>query len=98
ALGARTDLVVASLLYEKKDHVLEQAMRAYCRLPILAEGQDHPPLAPGASKTVHRYSSINFSRALTQLAVLRFDLVVTDFVYMAPHAQLFEGGLRVLSE
>jgi hypothetical protein len=98
ALSERTDLVVASLLYEQKDDTLKAAMRPYCRLPILAEWQDCLPQPAGSSATVHRHSSISFHRALERLAELRFDLVVTDFVYMTPYALLFEGALRVLSE
>jgi tetratricopeptide (TPR) repeat protein len=98
ALDARVDLVVASLLYDKSTFVVQQDLARYSQLAVVADWNDRPSRLDDQSKTVHRYTSQSFRKILQQLSQVNFDIVVTDFVYMAHYRDLFPQAFHVLSE
>jgi glycosyltransferase involved in cell wall biosynthesis len=98
ALHAQADLVVASLLYDKNTFAVQRDLAAYSQLAVVADWNDRPSRLSDQSKTVHRHTSRGFAQILQQLSQVDFDIVVTDFVYMADYRALFPKAFHVLSE
>ncbi len=98
ALNAQTDLVVASLLYNKHSYPLKADIERYAQLAVLVDPSDSPPLLPNQPHIVHRYCSQYFGQLLDQLSQVDFDIVVTDFVYMGQYRHHFPRAFHVLSE
>ncbi len=98
ALNAQTDLVVASLLYNKHSYPLKADIERYAQLAVLVDPSDSPPPPPNQPHIVHRYQSQYFGQLLDQLSQVDFDIVVTDFVYMGQYRHHFPHAFHVLSE
>jgi tetratricopeptide (TPR) repeat protein len=98
ALHGKVDLVVASLLYDKATWPVKDDLAAYAQLALVVDAGDRPPRDPAQPKGVHRYNSRGFETMLRQLGAVEFDIVVSDFVFMAQYRDYFPKAFHVLSE
>ena len=61
-------------------------------------GAPYAQRKPNDPKHVHRWHTWNMRKILEELEVVDFDVVLFDFIYMAPYVDLFEGAYKVLEE
>jgi glycosyltransferase involved in cell wall biosynthesis/Flp pilus assembly protein TadD len=98
ALHAKVDLVVASLLYDKATWPVKADLANYAQLALVVDAGDRPARDPDQPKAVHRYTSQGFQTILKQLGQVEFDIVVSDFVFMAQYRDYFPKAFQVLAE
>jgi tetratricopeptide (TPR) repeat protein len=98
ALHAKVDLVVASLLYDKATWPVKADLANYAQLALVVDAGDRPARDPNQPKGVHRYASQGFQTILKQLGQVKFDIVVSDFVFMAQYRDYFPNAFQVLAE
>jgi tetratricopeptide (TPR) repeat protein len=98
ALHGKVDLVVASLLYDKATWRVKDDLAAYAQLALVVDTGERPPRDPAHPELVHRYRSPALSMILKQLSPVGFDIVVSDFVFMAQYRDAFPQAFHVLSE
>jgi tetratricopeptide (TPR) repeat protein len=97
ALQAQTDLVIASRVYHN-DVQARSDLAPYAAFVLTVDASNRPTYKPGESKLVHDYASQYFRQLLAQLSQVEFDIVVTEFTYMAQYRDLFPQAFHVLSE
>jgi glycosyltransferase involved in cell wall biosynthesis len=97
-LGDRFDLAVVCFLFTKEDHSLEAQLGQYCNFPLMIYLGDTMPKDNATPQLVHRYSSHRMTKLLKAIAPANFDIVVSDFIYMAQYRELFPNAFHVLAE
>jgi tetratricopeptide (TPR) repeat protein len=97
ALQAQTDLVIASRSYGN-DVQSRADLAPYATFVLTVDASHRPTYQPGAAQTVHDHSNQYFHQLLAQLSQVEFDIVVTEFIYMAQYRDLFPQAFHVLSE
>jgi glycosyltransferase involved in cell wall biosynthesis/Flp pilus assembly protein TadD len=98
ALHGKVDLVVASLLYDKATWRVKDDLANYAQLALVVDTGERPPRDPDHPKSIHRYRSPGFETILKQLGSVNFDIVVSDFMFMAQYRDYFPKAFHVLSE
>jgi tetratricopeptide (TPR) repeat protein len=97
ALQAQTDLVIASRVYGN-DVQARSDLAPYAEFVLTVDASNRPTYQPGDSQTLHGYASEYFRQLLVQLSQVEFDIVVTEFIYMAQYRDVFPQAFHVLSE
>jgi glycosyltransferase involved in cell wall biosynthesis/Tfp pilus assembly protein PilF len=97
-LGERFDLAVVCFLFTKEDHSLEDQLSQYCNFPLTVYLGDTLPPDDHTPQLVHRYSSHRMTKLLKAIAPANFDIVLSDFIYMAQYRSLFPQAFHVLAE
>jgi glycosyltransferase involved in cell wall biosynthesis/Flp pilus assembly protein TadD len=97
-LGAHHSLVVACFIFSKEEYKLEGPIGEHCALPLTVMIGDAPPRQPGQPQLIHRYSSLRLRKLLGSLSAANFDIVVSDFIYMAQYQEIFPKAFHVLAE
>jgi glycosyltransferase involved in cell wall biosynthesis/Flp pilus assembly protein TadD len=97
-LGERFDLAVVCFLFTKEDHSLEDQLSQYCNFPLTVYLGDTMPQDETTPQIVHRYSSHRMTKLLKAIAPANFDIVLSDFIYMAQYRDLFPNAFHVLAE
>jgi hypothetical protein len=98
ALHGKVDLVVASLLYDKANWRVKDDLANYAQLALVVDTGERPPRDPDQPNSIHRYRSPGFETVLKQLSPVNFDIVVSDFMFMAQYRDYFPQAFHVLSE
>jgi tetratricopeptide (TPR) repeat protein len=98
ALHGKVDLVVATLLYDKATWRVKDDLARYAQLALVVDTGERPARDPAQPKSIHRYRSPGFETILKQLAPVNFDIVVSDFMFMAQYRDYFPQAFHVLSE
>lgn len=98
ALHSKVDLVVATLLYDRATWRVKDDLAAYAQLAVVVDTGERPPRDPAHPELIHRYRSPALSMVLEQLNPVGFDIVVSDFVFMAQYRDYFPNAFHVLSE
>ncbi|NJM47098.1 MAG: glycosyltransferase [Alkalinema sp. RU_4_3] len=97
-LGERFDLAVVCFLFTKEDHDLEDQLSQYCNFPLTIYLGDTLPPDDTTPQLVQRYSSHRMTKLLSAIAPANFDIVISDFIYMAQYRSLFPNAFHVLAE
>jgi glycosyltransferase involved in cell wall biosynthesis len=77
---------------------LEGPIGNHCTLPLTVMIGDALPRQLGQPQLIHRYSSQRLRKLLSQLSAANFDIVVSDFIYMAQYQEIFPNAFHVLAE
>jgi glycosyltransferase involved in cell wall biosynthesis/Tfp pilus assembly protein PilF len=96
--GERCDLAVFCFLFTKEDYGLEEQLAKYCDFPITVFSGDVMPGNRDRPQLVQRYSSHRMTKLLKLIEPANFDIVLSDFIYMAQYRELFGRAFHVLAE
>ena len=91
-LGRRHDLTIVFFINRGEEKILEGAFDGVCsRVATITHAGDTAPTGPQSLPWPMRsYGVEPMRKLLTELAANRYDLLLTDFIYMAQHRSLFD--------
>ncbi len=92
-LGRRHDLTIVFFINKGEEKILEGAFDGVCsRVATITHAGDTAPTGPQSLPWPMRsYGVEPMRKLLTELAANRYDLLLTDFIYMAQHRSLFDA-------
>ena len=98
-LGSRHHLAVVSFIFDEEEYGIEEALDKYCDLTILVKmGAQLLPRQLDEPLKIHWWLTSQMWRVLNELKTVDFDLVLFDFIFMAPYQELFSHCFTVLEE
>ena len=91
-LGRRHDLTLVFFINRGEEKILEGAFEGVCsRVATITHAGDTAQTGPQSLPWPMRsYGVEPMRKLLTELAANRYDLLLTDFIYMAQHRSLFD--------
>jgi glycosyltransferase involved in cell wall biosynthesis len=92
-LGSRHDLTLAFFINRGEEKILDGAFKGICsRVATITHAGDTAPAGPQSLPWPMRsYGVEPMRKLLTELSANRYDLLLTDFIYMAQHRALFDA-------
>jgi len=92
-LGSRHDLTLVFFINRGEEKIIAGAFDGICsRVATITHAGDTAPAGPQSLPWPMRaYGVEPMRKLLSELAVNRYDLLLTDFIYMAQHRDLFDA-------
>lgn len=92
-LGRRHELTLVFFINRGEEKIIEGAFEGVCsRVATITHAGDTAPAGPQALPWPMRaYGVEPMRKLLSELAANRYDLLLTDFIYMAQHRDLFDA-------
>jgi glycosyltransferase involved in cell wall biosynthesis len=98
-LGSRHDLTLAFFINKGEERILDGAFEGICsKVYMITHSGDTTPSGPKSLPWPMRAYGVEPMRALLgELSLCRFDLLITEFIYMAQYRAIFDAP-AVLNE
>jgi len=92
-LGSRHDLTLAFFINKGEEKILDGAFEGVCsRVNMVTHAVDATQTGPQSLPwPIRAYGIEPMRKLLTELSANRYDLFLTDFIYMAQHRSLFDA-------